>query len=250
VKIGSGELAGVEALVRWRHPIRGLLGPRDFIPVAESTGLIIDLGKWIFSEACRQAVAWSKAPDGPLSAGQFMSINLSTVQLTDPRFLAFVTDTLSGSRVMPQKLMLEVTESANPDAEVVADTLRRIHELGVKLAIDDFGTGFASMIRLANIPFDIIKIDISLVAGVDTDPRAESVITGITDLARRLGATTVAEGVERVEQLAPLRHMGCDLAQGFHFSRSLPAAELEALLTATAPGSPIASAGPVPRPAA
>jgi diguanylate cyclase (GGDEF)-like protein len=249
VAIGSGELAGVEALVRWRHPVRGLLGPRDFIPVAESTGLIIDLGKWIFSEACRQAVAWSRAADGPLSGERFMSINLSTVQLTDPKFLSFITDTLSSSSIKPRQLMLEVTESANPDSAVVADTLRRIHDLGVRLAIDDFGTGFASMSRLADIPFEIIKIDISLVAVVDTDPRAESVVTGITDIARRLGAMSVAEGVERVEQLAPLRRMGCDLAQGFHFSRSLPAAELEALLTAAAPGAPITSAARVPRPA-
>jgi EAL domain-containing protein (putative c-di-GMP-specific phosphodiesterase class I) len=249
--IQSGELAGVEALVRWRHPDRGLIGPRDFIPVAESTGLIIDLGKWIFSEALRQAVAWSDAPDRPLSAGRFMSINLSTVQLTDPGFLDFVTDTLSSSAVLPRQLMLEVTESANPDAEVVADTLRRIHDLGVRLAIDDFGTGFASISRLAHIPFEIIKIDISLIALVDTDARAQSVITGITDLARRIGAMTVAEGVERVGQLAPLRQMGCDQAQGFYWSPSLPPAELEALLGAPASKASraaTATAAPVPRP--
>jgi EAL domain-containing protein (putative c-di-GMP-specific phosphodiesterase class I) len=249
IHLESGQLAGVEALVRWRHPVRGLLAPRDFIPVAESTGLIIELGKWIFTETCRQAAAWSAKPNGPLPDGTFMSINLSTVQLTDPRFLEFVTQTLAGSPVRPQQLMLEVTESANPDAEVVADTLRAIHGLGVRLAIDDFGTGYASMSRLATIPFEHIKIDISLIAVVDSDPRAQSVITGVTDLARRLGALTVAEGIERIEQLAPLRQMGCDLAQGFHFSPSLPPAELEALLAAGSPGVPTVVPVRVPRPA-
>jgi EAL domain-containing protein (putative c-di-GMP-specific phosphodiesterase class I) len=250
VDLRTGTMAGVEALVRWRHPVRGLLVPDDFIPVAESTGMIVDLGKWIITEACRQAVTWSGAPNGLLAGDRFMSINLSTVQLTDPRFVEFVTETLKHSAVTPRQLMLEVTESANPDAEVVAETLRLIHDMGVRLAIDDFGTGYASMSRLANIPFEVIKIDISLVALVDTDARTQSVVTGITDLARRLGALTVAEGIERMEQLAPLRQMSCDLAQGFHFTPSLPPAELEALL---APDdgemAPIPNAAPVPRPA-
>ena len=249
VNLESGELAGVEALVRWRHPVRGLLAPRDFIPVAESTGLIVELGKWIFTEACRQAAAWSEKPGGPLPDGRFMSINLSTVQLTDPRFLEFVTQTVASTQVQPRQIILEVTESANPDAEVVAETLRSIHQLGVRLAIDDFGTGYASLSRLAHIPFEFIKIDISLIAVVDSHTRAESVITGLTDLARRLGAQTVAEGIERVEQLAPLRQMGCDLAQGFHFSPSLPAAELESLLTGDAPGAPTVAPVRVTRPA-
>jgi len=249
VDLRTGTMAGVEALVRWRHPVRGLLPPDDFIPVAESTGMIVDLGKWIISEACRQAVAWSEAPNGLLAGDRFMSINLSTVQLTDPRFVEFVTETLERSGVTPRQLMLEVTESANPDAEVVADTLRLIHDMGVRLAIDDFGTGYASMSRLANIPFEIIKIDISLVGVVDTDARTQSVITGITDLARRLGARTVAEGVERTEQLAPLRQMSCDLAQGFHFTPSLPPAAFEAFLAPDGEMAPIPNAAPVPRPA-
>ena len=249
IDLRTGTMAGVEALVRWRHPVRGLLPPDDFIPVAESTGMIVDLGKWIITEACRQAVTWSEAPGGLLAGDRFMSINLSTVQLTDPRFVEFLTETLQRLAVTPRQLMLEVTESANPDAEVVAETLRRIHDMGIRLAIDDFGTGYASMSRLANIPFEIIKIDISLVAVVDTDARTQSVITGITDLARRLGARTVAEGVERMEQLAPLRQMSCDLAQGFHFTPSLPVAELEALLVPDGEMAPIPNAAPVPRPA-
>jgi EAL domain-containing protein (putative c-di-GMP-specific phosphodiesterase class I) len=227
VDIATGDLAGVEALVRWRHPTRGLLQPAEFIAVAESTGSIVALGQWIFAQACRQAIEWSS---GPLADGRFMSVNLSTVQLTHPDFLSFVTDALRAAKLAPGRLMVEVTESANSDAVVVAETLRRVHGLGIRLAIDDFGIGYNSLGRLPHIPFEIIKIDRSLVDLVDTESRGESVVTGITDLARRLGATTVAEGVERAEQLVRLRQMGCQMAQGFHFSAALPAAEFEALL--------------------
>jgi diguanylate cyclase (GGDEF)-like protein len=233
IDIESGDVAGVEALVRWNHPVRGQLAPRDFIPVAESTGSIIALGKWIFQEACRQAVSWATV-GSPLADGRFMSVNLSTVQLTHPGFVAFVTETLRRSGLVAGQLLVEVTESANPDEEAVSETLRRIHALGIRLAIDDFGTGYASMNRLPHTPFEIIKIDQSLVSLVATDTRAEAVVTGITDLARRLGATCIAEGVEQPEQLAHLRQMGCQLAQGYHFSPAVPVAELEALLR-TAP---------------
>jgi diguanylate cyclase (GGDEF)-like protein len=229
VDTGSGELAAVEALVRWRHPVRGLLGPNEFIGVAESTGSIIALGQWIFEEACRQAAAWSRA-GSPLADGRFMSINLSTIQLTHPGFVEFVFDTVERAGLPPGKVLVEVTESANPDADAVVETLRQLHAHGIRLAIDDFGTGYASMGRLLRTPFEMIKIDQSLVSLVATDPRAESVVTGITDLARRLGAVCIAEGVEDAEQLVRLRQMGCQLAQGFHFSSALPPAELEALL--------------------
>jgi EAL domain-containing protein (putative c-di-GMP-specific phosphodiesterase class I) len=231
VELSTGDLAGVEALARWRHPTRGLLAPGDFIGVAESTGAIINLGQWIFTESCRQAAAWSSSI---LAGGRFMSINLSTVQLTYPGFVDFVTDAVARTGVAPEQLLVEVTESANPDGDAVADALRRLHGLGIRLAVDDFGTGFASMEQLARLPFAVIKIDRGLVEHVDSDARAESVVTGITDLARRLGAVTVAEGVERPEQLAPLRAMGCQMAQGFHFAAALPAPELEARLAAGA----------------
>ncbi len=229
VDLGSGDLAGVEALVRWRHPVRGLLAPADFIPVAEQTGSIIPLGAWILEEACRQAVSWSAA-GSPLAGGRFMSVNLSTVQLTHPGFVEFVAETLQRWGVPAAQLLVEVTESANPDEGAVTTTLNRLHTMGIRLAIDDFGTGFASMGRLPHTPFEIIKIDRSLVAMVASDARAEAVIIGITDLARRLSAVCVAEGVEEEEQLVRLRQMGCQFAQGFHFSRALPVAELEALL--------------------
>ena len=235
IDLESGDLAGVEALARWRHPTRGLLAPADFIAVAESTGTIIGLGQWIFDESCRQAAAWSA---GPLADRRFMSINLSTIQITYPGFVEFVTDAVARAGVDPSGLLLEVTESANPDPDSVAEALMRLHALGIRLAVDDFGTGFASMEQLARLPFAVIKVDRSLVAAIDTDARAESVVTGVTDLARRLGAVTVAEGIERPEQIPPLRAMGCQMAQGFHFAPALPPAELEALVaTSKAPGA-------------
>jgi diguanylate cyclase len=234
IDIETGDLAGVEALVRWRHPTRGLLPPADFIPVAESTGSMIPLGKWILEAACSQAATWS-APGRPLADSRFMSVNLSTVQITHPGFVDYVADAVEQSGLPAAQLLVEVTESANPDEAAVSATLNQLHDLGIRLAIDDFGTGYASMGRLPFTPFEIIKIDRSLVSIVASDARAESVVTGITDLARRLGATCVAEGVEQADQLARLRQMGCQLAQGFHFSPALPAAELEALVSSSAP---------------
>jgi diguanylate cyclase (GGDEF)-like protein len=231
VDIATGDLAGVEALVRWRHPMRGLLAPGEFIPVAESTGSIVALGQWILEESCRQAVVWSRA-GGALANGRFMSVNLSTVQLTHPGFVEFVVETVRRSGLRPDQLLVEVTESASPDEDAVSATLNELHRLGIRLAIDDFGSGFAAMGRLPSTPFEIIKIDRSLVAQIAADPRGESVVTGITDLARRLGATCIAEGVEDAEQLVRLRQMGCDMAQGFHFSPALPPKELELLVLA------------------
>ena len=246
VDLETGDLAGVEALARWRHRTRGLLLPADFIAMAEATGAIIALGKWIFEESCRQAVAWA---DGPLSDGRFMSINLSTIQVTYPGFVEFVADAVAEAGLPPTRLMVEVTESTNPDPDSVVEALGRLHALGIRLAVDDFGTGFASMEQLARLPFAVIKIDQSLVNIVDNDARAESVVTGITDLARRLGAVTIAEGLERPEQIGPLRAMGCQMAQGFHFAPALPAAKLEALVASSADTGAGAFVRRVPRPA-
>jgi diguanylate cyclase len=232
VDVESGDLAGVEALVRWRHPTRGMLSPAEFIPVAESTGAIVTLGRWILDEACRQAVVWSR--DGhPLADARFMGVNLSTIQLTHPGFVEFVAETVQQSGLSAGKLVVEVTESASPDEEAAIATLNELQALGVRLALDDFGTGFASMGRLPATPFEFIKVDRSLISQVATDPRAELVVTGIADLASRLNATCIAEGVENIDQLRLLRPMGCHLAQGFHFAPALPAHELEQLVTTT-----------------
>ena len=229
VDVDTGDMAGVEALVRWRHPERGLLSPDEFIPVAESTGSIVALGRWILEEACRQAVAWSRVGQ-PLADGRFMSVNLSTVQLTHPGFVAFAADTVQRSGLRPSQLLVEVTESASPDGDAATAALIELNSLGIRLAIDDFGSGFASMDRLPSTPFEFIKIDQRLVAQIVTDARAEAVVTGVTDIARRLGASCIAEGVEHAEQLALLRQMGCHMAQGYHFAPGLPPLELEQLV--------------------
>jgi diguanylate cyclase (GGDEF)-like protein len=231
VDVDTGDLAGVEALVRWRHPERGLLLPDEFIPAAESTGLIVALGRWILEEACRQGVAWSQAGQ-PLADGRFMSVNLSTVQLTHPGFVAFAADTVRRSGLRPNQLLVEVTESALPDEDAATAALIELHSLGVRLAIDDFGSGFSSMGRLPSTPFEFIKIDQTLVAQIATDARAEAVVTGVTDIARRLGASCIAEGVEDAAQLVLLRQMGCHMAQGYHFAPALPPEELSRLVAA------------------
>ena len=194
VSLASGELAGVEALVRWRHPTRGLLQPRDFIHLAELTGAIGSLDRWVLQEAGRQARAWGA--DGATGGNRFLSVNLSPLALVQPGFVTFVRDVLDASGLRPEQLILEVTETVQPDPRGVATALTGLKALGVRLAIDDFGTGFASVSRLLDSPFDVIKIDESLVHAMRSDPRAAAIASGIIDLGRRLGAHTIAEGIE------------------------------------------------------
>jgi len=232
----TGEVAGAEALVRWRHPNLGLLAPAEFIPLAEATGAIIPLGEWILETACKAAAGW-KALDS--AAPGYVSVNLSAVQLVDPHFAANVARILKTTDLGPQHLVLEVTESARLDQDVAAGTLRRVRALGVRLAIDDFGTGYAALGQLSRIPFDLVKIERSFVTTVGTDPRAESLVAGIVDLARRLGVEVVVEGIEDGVQLARLREAGCTYGQGFHFSRPLEPERLVDFLTAHA--APVAA---------
>jgi diguanylate cyclase len=223
LSLETGEVAGAEALVRWRHPTLGLLAPAEFIPLAEATGAIGPLGEWILEEACRAAVGWpAAAGDAP----RYVSVNLSAVQLNDPGFVSVLARILRTSSLEPHQLVLEVTESAKLETDVAAGTMRRIRNLGVRLAIDDFGTGYAALGQLARMPFDLVKIERSFVTTVGNDPRAESLIAGIVDLARRLGVEVVAEGIEDGIQLARLREVGCAYGQGFHFAPPLLPAEL------------------------
>ena len=224
----SGDVAGVEALLRWRHPTRGLLEAEDFIRLAEANGAIIPLGRWVLEEIGRQLAAW--APSGPTAHGRFISINLSAAEVANPGLVDLVSTMLASAPIRPDQLLLEVSESVQPDVDVVAAALASLKRLGLRLAIDDFGMGFASVSSLLRNQFDVIKIDQSLVAGVQSDPRAASLVSGVIDLARGVGAITVAEGIEDAHQLAELRQMGCDLGQGFHFAPAMPPAELEAAL--------------------
>jgi len=235
IDLSTGELAGVEALVRWRHPTRGLLMPRDFIHLAELTGAIGALDRWVLEEAGRQAAAWGA--DGPTGGGRFLSVNLSPLALVEPGLATHVRDVLNASGLRPEQLLLEVTESVQPDPRGVATSISALKALNVRLAIDDFGTGFASISRLLESPFDVIKIDEGLLHAMGSDPRASAIVSGIVDLARRLGSVTIAEGVESPIHVTELRQLGCDLGQGFHFATALPAAELEEQLM-TSGGQP------------
>jgi diguanylate cyclase (GGDEF)-like protein len=230
VDLRSGALAGAEALVRLHHPERGLVPPAEFIPVAEETGLVVPLGAWVVAEAAAQAAAW-RAIQPPGVPAMTVSINLSGRQLATPGFAVEVGAAIARSGADASHLCFEITENALLDADggSVA-TLDRLKELGVRLAIDDFGTGHSSLTWLRRLPADYLKVDRTFVAGLGTDPGDTAIVRAVLDLGRALGLATVAEGVETAEQLAALRDLGCDWAQGYHLARPGPAETVTALL--------------------
>lgn len=226
VSLDADELRGVEALLRWRHPKLGLLGPERFISLAEQTGLIVPIGEWVLEEACRRLVAWD-APDLRIA------VNISPYQLaTSARLVDAVAAALERSGLSADRLCLEITETALlvEDAGMMG-TLARLKRLGVRLAIDDFGVGHASLAHLrALMPIDTLKIDRLFVAGMIDDRKDEAIVEGVIRLAHSLGLDVVAEGVETREQALRLRALGCQSAQGYQFGRPLPAEEVAALL--------------------
>jgi diguanylate cyclase (GGDEF)-like protein len=232
VHLASGAVVGVEALVRWHHPTRGLLQPGDFIPLAETTGAIVPLGRWILERACRDAARWPDEPDGA-GADRFMGVNLSALQVVQPGFADFVTSVLASSGLPPRRLLFELTETTRLDQEAGSANLAQLEKLGIRLAIDDFGTGWASFSQLRRISFDIVKIDRSFVEHLSAGSRSESLISGIVDLARRLGIAVIAEGIENDEQRARLQHLGATYGQGFHLARPMPVAKLRKYLSPT-----------------
>ena len=224
VELATGRIVGAEALVRWEHPERGVLTPDSFIPMAEDTGLIVPIGEWVMMEACRQALAWQHqvSTSRPLR----MSVNLSARQLTHRDLARTVGETLEAVGLDPSVLILEVTESAvMEDTEMAIGVLRQLKALGVGLAIDDFGTGYSSLAYLQRFPVDILKIDRSFVGALHT-PEGRAIVEASITLAHALGLTDVAEGVETLEQVAYLRKLRCDTAQGYHFARPMPAEDL------------------------
>ena len=228
VDLRTGEIAGFEALVRWNHPVRGMVPPLDFIGVAESTGLIVPLGRWVLAEACRQAVAW----DRPVK----MAVNVSVRQFEAGDLEATVAEVLAETGLPADRLCLEMTESVLlTDSEENLARIVRLKSLGVLLAMDDFGTGFSSLAYLRRFPMDVLKVDRSFVDRLGREAEDDALVRTIVGLGRRFGMVTVAEGIEDVSQWEALREMGCDLAQGFYLSRPLPAEQAGRLLAGGLP---------------
>ncbi|HUI04039.1 MAG TPA: EAL domain-containing protein [Acidimicrobiales bacterium] len=225
VEINGSRAVGVEALLRWQHPDQGLVAPGRFIPVAEESGLIIPIGAWVLHEACRQLRMWqADHVGGPHGA---VEVNLSARQIDHPEIVDTVGRILEETGLPPASLTLEITESAlMHDAASALRVMRALKDLGVTLAIDDFGTGYSSLSHLQRFPLDILKIDKSFVDELGADRGGEEIVAAVVKLAHALGLQVIAEGVETEQQLAALGRLDCDLAQGYLFSRPVPAHEL------------------------
>jgi diguanylate cyclase (GGDEF)-like protein/PAS domain S-box-containing protein len=223
VAVATGRTLGVEALVRWNHPRRGLTPPSEFIPIAESTGLVIPLGRWVLAEACRQTREWQLA--GVVDEDFYVSVNLSARHLHDGGVVDDILDALAVSGLRPAALLVEVTESALvEDLDPTGARLRALKALGVRVALDDFGTGYSSLARLSTFPLDVVKIDKSFVDRVcrEGDTDGEAMMRAVIDLSHTLGMVAIAEGVEQPEQAVALERLGCTMAQGYLFARPMP----------------------------
>jgi diguanylate cyclase (GGDEF)-like protein len=242
VSVATGRMVGVEALLRWDDPLRGLVPPADFLPQLEDTGLIVPVGGWVLSEACRQARTWADAClDGEALR---VTVNVSARQLAQHDFGELVASALGQSGVDRAQLYLEVTESAiMHDASAAWAILRRAKSLGVGIALDDFGTGYSSLSYIRRFSADMIKIDRSFVMGLGDHPEDAAIVAAVIGMAKALGMTTVAEGVETAAQLLVLQELGCDLAQGYLFSAARPAEAIDRLLRAAPAGTGIRRLG-------
>lgn len=232
VSIDSGQINGVEALLRWNNPVLGQVSPAQFIPISEEMGLIITLGKWVIRQACEQGMAWRKAGLAPVC----ISVNLSPRQFTDSDLVPCIEEVLKETGFEPGMLELEITESMvmhNP--EKALHKLRRIKELGIRIAIDDFGTGYSSLSQLKRFPVDTLKVDRSFIREISTVEEDRAITQAIITMGKTLGLTVVAEGVETAEQQTFLSNHDCDEIQGFYFSRPIPSGEFEKLLRSHKP---------------
>jgi EAL domain-containing protein (putative c-di-GMP-specific phosphodiesterase class I) len=230
IDLQSGASVAVEALVRWDHPERGRISPAEFIPFAEQSGLIVPIGEIVLEDACRQAAMMGAGADGrPLG----MNVNVSTIELLDPGFLGRLDTLVIGNGLSPWQLTIEITEHVLVFDEALAmATLQAARERGYQVAIDDFGTGYSSLAYLRNLPIDTIKIPKAFIDGVGGSTKDDMFARAVVDFANRLDVSVVAEGVERAEQAAILRSLGCQMAQGFYFAR--PAKAEGPLLSAAA----------------
>jgi predicted signal transduction protein with EAL and GGDEF domain len=223
VDIGSEKIIGCEALLRWRHPRRGMISPAEFVPIAEETGLIQEIGQWVLNTACREAATWP--------ADIHVAVNVSPVQFKSQTLTLNVATAFSNSGLDPRRLELEITEAVlMGDDEAALTTFAQLRELGVRIALDDFGTGYSSLRYLHRFPFDKIKIDRSFVKEVADGSGASSIIKAVVAIAADRSMVTTAEGVETRQQLETVRALGCTQMQGYLFSAARPALEIRAML--------------------
>ena len=244
VELRNGAICGIEALVRWEHPERGAISPTEFVPIAEATGLIVPLGRWVLREACRQTQEWNRNREAPLmvavnvSPRQFHSGVAANASGTDDKnsHLALVRDVaaaLEESGLPPHLLTLEITETVLMERTAESlEVLTALSALGVQLAIDDFGTGYSSLAYLRTFPFDFLKIDREFVSGLDQTQGHSVIVRAIIQLAHTLGLKVIAEGAEVIGEVECLQEFGCDQAQGYFYARPLSPADLQKLLTA------------------
>jgi EAL domain-containing protein (putative c-di-GMP-specific phosphodiesterase class I) len=222
VNLANNEISGFEALIRWNHPMRGLIAPGAFIPLAEEIGFIVPIGEWVIRQACATAARW---PDD-----LHVAVNISALQFRSPGLLQVIIGALAVSGLNPTRLEVEITETVLlQDKEAVLTTLHQLRELGVRIAMDDFGTGYSSLTYLQCFPFDKIKIDRSFVRDIVDNAGSLNIVRAVAALANGLGMQATAEGVETQEQLDRITSEGCTEVQGFWFSHPLPAAEIERL---------------------
>jgi EAL domain-containing protein (putative c-di-GMP-specific phosphodiesterase class I) len=223
IDLKTNRISACEALVRWRHPSRGMVSPAEFIPLAEEISLIVQLGDWVLKQACKEAAAWP--------SDIIVAVNVSAVQFRNGRIFSAVQDALALSGLPSSRLELEITETVMlAESDSTISTLHSLRDLGVRIAMDDFGTGYSSLSYLRSFPFDKIKIDQEFIRDLTADNDSGAIIRAIIGLGTTLGMKITAEGVETQEQLACLRAEGCHEVQGYLFSRPLPALEIKAMI--------------------
>jgi diguanylate cyclase len=231
VAAGTGRIAGFEALVRWRHPERGELAPGAFLPLAERSELIQEVGAYVLDAACEQAAAWAEVAERAGRPPWFVSINLCGPEVESPQLVERIREGVERAGLDPSNLYIEITESALlDDSASIVEQLSRLQQMGVRVAVDDFGTGYSSLSYLRSFPVDIVKVDRTLTIDLDADPEAQALAGGVVQLCRVLGVAVVAEGIEVSEQGRCVADLDYDLAQGFHYARPMDVEELADVL--------------------
>jgi EAL domain-containing protein (putative c-di-GMP-specific phosphodiesterase class I) len=244
VNIRGGGIYGFEALLRWIHPKRGVISPGEFIPLAEETGLIVPIGRWVLEQACQQVRVWhAREPQRPL----LLSVNLSPRQFKNPLLVDEISQCLKTTGFPPYQLQLEITESTGFEEMASANaTLWRLKDLGVRIALDDFGTGYSALGYLKHYPVDTIKLDRSFVQGLGHNSQDTAIIHAVVAFARALSLSITAEGIETAEQLDHLNRLGCEYGQGYYFARPVPADRAAAMLSASTSSGDLSLLASVP----